>query len=357
MLRREVVDLAGLHRHQARDGLQQLALTAAGHARHAEDLAAVEGKAGVVQRDHALGIDAGDVLDVQPSCQVHRLRAVDVQLHALAHHHLGQTADGGVFRLHGSDVLALAQHRHPVGQLQHLVELVGDDDDGVAIVAHVAQHVEQPLRLLRREHCGRLVENQDLRAAIEHLHDLHRLLFRHGHLVDLLHRIQLEAVLVGQLVDLCDDLCNVQLCGAGQAQHDVLRRREHVHQLEVLMDHADAQRKRVLGRADRDLLAVDKDLPLVGVVDARNHVHQRGLATAVFAEDGENFPRSYGKVDPVIGNHLAEPLGDVSQFDGVLVIHPTTLRNCPCDAQNPYIHCIIIRRIRISGGDNSALSF
>ena len=72
--------------------------------------------------------------------------------------------------------MALAQHRHPVGQGLHLVHLVGDDDDGLARVAHVAQYGEELVRLLGGEDGGGLVQDEDVRAAVEHLDDLDGLL-------------------------------------------------------------------------------------------------------------------------------------------------------------------------------------
>ena len=55
-------------------------------------------------------------------------------------------------------------------------------------------HGEELVRLLRGEHGGRLVENEDVRAAVEHLDDLDGLLLRDGHVVDLLIGVDVEAV-------------------------------------------------------------------------------------------------------------------------------------------------------------------
>ena len=52
----------------------------------------------------------------------------------------------------------------------------------------------------------------------------------------------------------------------------------------MLVDHTDAVFERILGGGDRDGFAVNVDLPLVGEIDAGEHVHQRRLAAAVFAE-------------------------------------------------------------------------
>ena len=67
------------------------------------------------------------------------------------------------------------------------------------------------------------------------------------------------------------------------AQRDVLRRVEHVHQLEVLVNHADFVFKRVLRRADHRLFAVDERLPFVGKINPGDHIHKSGFSAAVLA--------------------------------------------------------------------------
>ena len=76
-----------------------------------------------------------------------------------------------------------------------------DDDDGLSGVAHIAQHGEKLVRLLRGENCGRLVEDEYIRAAVERLDDLDSLLLGNGHIVDLLLRIHLKAVGGAYLID------------------------------------------------------------------------------------------------------------------------------------------------------------
>ena len=86
------------------------------------------------------------------------------RLTAVAHHHIRQGLLVGVLGGHVADILALAEHRHPVGDVQHLMELVGDDDEGLAVRLHVPHDLEQLVRLLRRQDGGRLVQDQNIRA-------------------------------------------------------------------------------------------------------------------------------------------------------------------------------------------------
>ena len=137
---------------------------------------------------------------------------------------------------------------------------------------------------------------------------------RYGHVVNLLHRVNLEAVALAYLLDLGGHALNVQPPLAGQAEDDVLRRREHVHQLEVLVYHAYTEVKGVLGRAYYDLAPVDEYLTLVGEIDAGEHVHERGLAAAVLTKQGKYL--SLVDVEPhlVVGLDRAEGLGDVAHL-------------------------------------------
>ena len=50
------------------------------------------------------------------------------------------------------------------------------------------------------------------------------------------------------------------------------------------MHHTDPAVERIARGGDGDGLAIDKNLTLIGVVDARDHIHQGGLAAAVFAQ-------------------------------------------------------------------------
>ena len=85
--------------------------------------------------------------------------------------------------------------------------------------------------------------------------------------------------------------------------------------LEVLMDHADAVGKGILGGADLDLHAVFQNVPLLRHIDTGQHVHQRGLAAPVFSEEAQDLAALDGQVHAVVGNDLAKALCDVDQFN------------------------------------------
>ena len=188
-----------------------------------------------------------------------------------------------------------------------------DDDDGLAVSLHVAQNGEELVCLLRSQNGGGLVEDEDVRASVQGLDDLERLLLRYGHVVDLHLGVDVKAVFVA---DLGYSLCYLAV-GSGclflHAQGDVLGRGQDVDQLEVLMYHTYAQLVRVLGTGDVHLGAVYKDLSRILTVYAREHIHQGGLAGAVLTQQGEYLSALdiHGHI-LVCDDLAAERLGDVT---------------------------------------------
>ena len=110
-------------------------------------------------------------------------RSCDVDL--APDHQRGEGARRGGCGVDRRDRPAAAQHGHAIGDGLHLVELVRDEDDGLALVGHRAQGSEERLGLLWREHRGRLVHDQNPGVAIERLQDLDPLLLADRELPDL----------------------------------------------------------------------------------------------------------------------------------------------------------------------------
>lgn len=175
---------------------------------------------------------------------------------------------------------------------------------------HVAHDGEELIGLLGSQNGGGLIQNEDVGAAEQDLHDFHGLLLGNRHIVDLHVGVDLEAVLLADVLDLLAGTVQVQL--ALQAQDDILRGGENIDQLEVLVDHTDAKVESILGRGDGDGLVVDIDLSLIGEVDAGEHIHQGGLAAAVFAQQRQDLTLVQLKVHIFVCDDLAaEALGDV----------------------------------------------
>ena len=98
-----------------------------------------------------------------------------------------------------ADDLAAAQHGDRVAHGDRLAQLVGDEDDRRAGGREVAHDLEQLVGLGRREHGGRLVEDQDVGLPVQRLEDLDALLRADGEVLDQRRRVDDEAVLAGEL--------------------------------------------------------------------------------------------------------------------------------------------------------------
>ena len=165
---------------------------------------------------------------------------------------------------------------------------MADEHNGLPLLREAADDLEQLLRLLRREHRRRLVEDEDVRAAVERLQDLDALLLADRDVLDAGMRVDGQRVALGELADPLLGRPVVEedaVPGRLQREHDVLRHGHHRDQHEVLVHHAHARVDRRARRAEADRLPLDHDLALVRVVEAVEDVHQRRLARTVLAEE------------------------------------------------------------------------
>ena len=176
-------DLAPLGPPQADNRLGEFALTVAGHTGHPHDLGLPHFEVDLTQ-----GLDAPITVSGQASHRQggrarHRPGASPGG-QVPPDHHPGEGGRVGFGRLHRSDPLAVPQHGHPVGDLQHLVELVGDEDDGLPVGGHGPHRHEQALSLLGGKHRGRFVQDQDANSPVQELQDLDPLLLPDRELPD-----------------------------------------------------------------------------------------------------------------------------------------------------------------------------
>ena len=154
--------------------------------------------------------------------------------------------------LQPADDAAVAHDRHLVGYREHLGQLVRDDDDRLSLLAHAPEDDEEFLDFLRRQHGRRLIENQQPRVAVERFQQLDPLLLADRKRVDDRMRIDGQLELVGQPADVggrCREI-ERQRRARLRSQHDVFRHRHRPDQHEMLMDHADAERDRIVRRGN-----------------------------------------------------------------------------------------------------------
>ena len=302
----------------AHHDLGQLGLAVALDAGDAEHLAAVDPQRDVVEQPPAGGVLERDVGELEHLLVGDR-RLLGVRGGQLgADHQLGELAGGDVGGAYGGHGGAAADDGDVVGDGEHLVELVRDEDERVALLLELPEVREERVHLLRHQHRRRLVEDDHLGAAVEDLEDLHPLALADAEPLDELVGVEAEAVGRGDLLDLGAGLVPdaVELLGA---EHDVLEHGEVVGEHEVLEDHADAELDGVGGRAHRGRCAVDLDRAVVGLLHAVQDLHERRLAGAVLPHDRVHRAGPHVDVDVVVGDDAREALPDASQPDGELL--------------------------------------
>ena len=237
-------DAARVERPEAGDGLDELRLAVALHAGDGHDLAcsnlevealdghlqAVVADVQVVDPEHDLAGLCGslrdDELDVAPDHQVRELLA------------------GGGLRVGRPGDPAASEDHDLVRDLDHLVELVGDEDDGRARGGERADDPEQLLGLARGQHRTRLVEDEDVALSVQRLEDLDALSDADRQVLDLGVGIHIELVLLRELDDALARRRPIERAERPadglRAQRHGLDHVEHGHEHEVLVDHANA---------------------------------------------------------------------------------------------------------------------
>ena len=314
------LDGAGNERLQAGQAVDELRLAVAVDAGKADDLAAADLERNVLDGIVLVELGGhGHALHLEHDLAKLGRLLVHMEADAAADHHGGQLLRRGAGGLDRADVLALAQHRAAVGDRHNLGELVGDEKNALALGGEVAHDLHELVDLLRGEDGGRLVEDQDLVFAVEHLEDLGALLHTDGDVLNERVGVNVQAVLLAQGEDLFAGLGLLQKAALRglHAHDDVVEHGEAFHQLEVLVDHADAERVGIVRVLDGHDLAVLLDGALLGLVQTEEHAHERGFACAVFAQQGMDLALFELKRNVVVGDNTGESFGDVEHLNGI----------------------------------------
>ena len=312
--------LAGLDRFKAGDAVNELGLAVAVDAGDADDLARAHRKAHVLYS--VVFMYAGSnrqIFHVQHHIAEMLLALFHMEIDVAADHHGAELFHRGVFGFNRPDVLASAQHGAAIRHRHDLVELVGNKENALSLRGEIAHDLHQLFDLLRREHGRRLVEDEDLVVAVEHFQNLGALLHTDGDILDLRVGIDVQAVFLAQSENLFARfllLKETELVRLN-AHNDVIQNGEALHQLEVLMHHADAERIGVVGVVDLDFFAVLFDDALLRLIEAEQNAHQRGLARAVLPQQRMDLALFQLQGDIVVGDDPGESLGDVQHLDCV----------------------------------------
>ncbi len=241
---------------------------------------------------------------------------VDLQQDLAPHHALGQFDGRGDRRCRDPvDDLPPPEDDDIVGNRHDLLELVTDEDDGLALSDHQLHRCEQVVGLAGGQDGGRLVEDQHPAATVQQLENLDLLLLAHRQVGDPGRGIDLHAVERGQRPHLVVDFRPVQPHPAAVAELNIFGDGHRLHQFEVLVDHADTGSDGLVGRGQLDRGAVVENGPGIRLQLPGQNRHQRRLAGAVLAEQGQDPALLDIETDIVIGADRTEGFTDPLQAD------------------------------------------
>ena len=242
-----------------------------------------------------------------------------LQLHRTANHHVGQFLLIGIADVDGTNILTLAKNRATVGNCHDLIELMGNEQDGFTLLGKPLHGCHQFLDLLGSQYCGRLVENQDLIVAVEHLEDFHSLLHTNGDILDLGIQVHLQAILFRQCLHLFPGslLLQESQLGVFSAQDNIIQHSKHIHQLKVLVHHTDIQRCCIIRVINLDDLAVFLNDTFLRLIQTKQHAHQRRFTCTVFTKQCMDLAPLQLQRNVIICHNAGELFSDIEHFNNV----------------------------------------
>ena len=192
---------------------------------------------------------------------------------------------------------AVAHHQDAVG-VRGDFGIVGDQDDGVAVVAQALEQGQDLLARLAVQRTGGFVGQQDRRLVDQRACDGHALLLAAGQFVRAVARAFGQADR-GQCLPCALGALARRHLRVTQRHGHVLQRGHARQQVEALEHEADllaAQDRQLFGVQRGHVDAVAQVAAVGGRVQAADQVHQRGLARAGRPHDGDEVAAIHAHV-------------------------------------------------------------
>ena len=304
-------DLARAGFDLARQRQQKLVLPIARHPGNAQNLAAFHGKGHILQA-RAKGNGRGGR---QPLHLQRRMIATPIlgrralrRGQRRAHHHLGQFPRGGGFGVRRPHHLAAPQNRRCITERPDFLQLVRDIQDRCPLRRQLAQGLEQNLHLLRRQHAGRLIHDQQLGVLQKTANDLHPLTLPGRQIAHHAGRVQRQAVIFRHRLD--PRRQRLHRRRVFHAKGNVLGDTQRLKETEMLKHHRDTRGPRHT-RGGRGIGApLPRHLAAVGLHQTIDHLDHGRFARAVFPQKAMHLTFANGKADVRIGHHAGIGFGD-----------------------------------------------
>src|SRR5512140_2728932 len=192
------------------------------------------------------------------------------------------------------------------------------ENDGAAVLAKLPEMREQVPGLAWAQDGGGLVQDKDIRAAVEQLENLNALpqadlkVFNRAIPIDGKAKLRAERLQPLPRAFAVEHSPPTRL----GAQNNIFQRCKWPRQCKMLMDHTDALRNGLARRAERHNLSSHADLSRIRPLHSVEDVHGGGLARAILSYYGMDGSRACAQAEPVVGQHGTKSTRDVDQLDG-----------------------------------------
>src|SRR6056297_1584643 len=255
----EVNYLATVYRQQTDQRFRQLGLTVSINTGNAHDFPRLYIQRKTVDSRIILLIEHPQVLNLE-----HRLISrlfvflLNRQDHLAPNHQVGKVCFTGLGGFSLTDNFSSPQNIHAVGYRHYLFQFVGDDNNRNSRIAQPLDNLKQLINLLRGEHSGGFVQDEDIGLAVQCLQNFNTLLQTYR---QRLHRrigVYFQPVLLGHRFHLFPGLLVIngpELAGFS-SQDNIFSDSKRIKEHEVLVDHPQAEIYRILRRVELNLLVV-----------------------------------------------------------------------------------------------------
>ena len=308
----------------AEQTLKQLRATRPHQAVDPDNLPGPHLKTDVINQGIAVGADAGDVLRLKNR----RAKITLVRQeggHRLTAEHLANDPR----HIDGADrrfclKASVAQNRNHVANCHQLFQPMRNINEGNALLRQVADDPEEDLNFGFTQRRGGLVKNQNVCVFRQRFSDLHQLLLTHFEIADPLTG---RDRLVKTRHQCGGAPCLLRLIDRRQAtldlpaQKQVLRHGEVFKQIQLLMHHADAVPGGIAGAAQRQRLTIQKQRPGGRLLHARQNLHQRRFARAVFTDNHIHFAAPDPVIDAIQRQRAGKQHGDLFSPQNNVIFH------------------------------------
>ena len=239
-----------------------------------------------------------------------------------AHHGADQFAHVGLLGGLGHDQVTISQHRDFITDFKNLIHLVGDVDQGNALIPEHPHHLKELVHLFHRQGGGGLVQHDDLGVVGDGLGNLTHLPLGHRHVAHGLGQVYGHTQLAEQLggLFLHDTLVHDTSLGGVSAQEQVVHDVALQALVQFLVHHGNSVFQGILGAGEVDLLAVKVNSALVFLVCTEQALHHGGFTSAVLAHQAHDGAAFQVQIDVIQHPVTAEGLAHTANRQDNIVL-------------------------------------